>query len=80
MRPPCFDIKTKTDCPDRKVGCAVTCERWAEYVEARDEDYRHRKDLSEIGASLKESYYTNRDEYLRRQTRMRARRFKRRGR
>lgn len=31
MQPPCFDIKTQTDCPNRAAGCNVTCTAWAEY-------------------------------------------------
>ena len=42
---PCYDKKTKTDCPDRKPGCGANCEKWAEYVKLRDAEYerRHRE-------------------------------------
>lgn len=29
-------------CPDRKAGCAVTCEKWAAYLAARNEIYEKR--------------------------------------
>lgn len=29
LEAPCFNRITKTDCPDRKAGCAVKCEKWA---------------------------------------------------
>lgn len=79
MKPPCFDEKTKTDCPRRKPGCGATCEKWQEYMVEREKVYEARKNLCEIGASIKESYFTNRDAYLRRKTRERHRRFRRRG-
>lgn len=28
------------DCPDRKAGCAITCEKWAEYRTKRDQYYK----------------------------------------
>lgn len=28
---PCFDEATRTDCPNRHVGCRDTCEAWKEY-------------------------------------------------
>ena len=42
MENPCFDSSTKTDCPDRHGGCSATCERWAEYVEKRNKNYKKR--------------------------------------
>lgn len=29
-------------CPDRKAGCAVTCEKWAAYLKTRNEIYEKR--------------------------------------
>lgn len=40
---PCYDRETKEDCPDRQVGCAKTCERWAKYIEKREKVYLERK-------------------------------------
>lgn len=40
---PCYNPKTRTDCPNRCVGCARTCSKWAEYKKARDEVYENRK-------------------------------------
>lgn len=42
MKNPCYDIKTKTDCPDRKGGCNKDCEKWAKWCELRNKDYRRR--------------------------------------
>lgn len=36
---PCFDAKTKTDCPSRSLACHVTCEEWAAYEERRSASY-----------------------------------------
>lgn len=33
------DMPCKKDCPDRKCGCAVDCERWRAYAEKRDREY-----------------------------------------
>ena len=42
MENPCYNRQTKTDCPDRKCGCQVTCPKWAKYVEERDKEYEQR--------------------------------------
>lgn len=42
ITPPCYNRELKMDCPDRKVGCASTCEKWATYVALRDEYYEKR--------------------------------------
>ena len=42
MKNPCYNESTHTDCPDRKPGCGATCEKWAEYVKARDAEYIRR--------------------------------------
>lgn len=47
MDSPCFDVKTKTDCPDRKKGCAITCKKWADYVIKREANYALRKQIVE---------------------------------
>lgn len=42
---PCYDRKTKTDCPDRCPGCSATCEEWKKYEKKRNKEYeqRHRQ-------------------------------------
>ena len=40
MKVPCYDDINRKDCPDRKAGCAVDCYKWAEYVRARDAEYK----------------------------------------
>lgn len=36
-KPPCG-----RDCPDRKAGCAIDCEKWAAYVVERNKVYAAR--------------------------------------
>lgn len=42
---PCYDPKTKTDCPKRRVGCHSSCEEWAEHVKEREYVYQQRMDV-----------------------------------
>lgn len=42
MKNPCFDQKTKTDCPNRHPGCGATCEKWQEYTKAKQKVYENR--------------------------------------
>lgn len=42
MKPPCYDLKTGTDCKDRCVGCSTICALWHRYVEERDKMYAKR--------------------------------------
>lgn len=30
--PPCFNEKTRTDCPRRYIGCKATCEEWHNWL------------------------------------------------
>lgn len=39
---PCYNPKTKIDCPDRSAGCSATCPKWAKYVEERNKVYAER--------------------------------------
>lgn len=39
---PCYDQKTHTDCPNRKAGCASTCEKWREYEKIRNQGYKEK--------------------------------------
>lgn len=64
MKSPCFNEETKTDCPDRCQGCASTCEKWAKYIEARDEEYENRKKRGEAISAANSIYYHNRTRYL----------------
>ena len=42
MKNPCFDQKTKTDCPKRHPGCGATCSEWKEYEESKKAVYENR--------------------------------------
>lgn len=40
------------DCPDRTVGCAAGCEKWAAYTQKRAQDYERRKARGELSDDL----------------------------
>ena len=48
MKPPC------KDCPERVAGCAVSCEKWRDYVAERDKGYEKRVCYSEIAGYTSE--------------------------
>lgn len=48
MKNPCFNEETRTDCPKRCAGCAVSCPDWAAYVKERDAEYERRKEQADI--------------------------------
>ena len=35
---PCFDTKTRTDCPRRYVGCKASCEQWHEWLAIHEQE------------------------------------------
>ena len=39
---PCFDKKTMTDCPERKLHCRSTCPKWKTYEEQKKLEYAAR--------------------------------------
>lgn len=39
MNNPCYNAKTREDCPSRCAGCSATCKKWAEYVKDRNSRY-----------------------------------------
>ena len=39
---PCYDVKTKTDCPRRCLGCREKCAEWAEW------EIIHKAEMMEI--------------------------------
>lgn len=43
MTHPCFDHKSRQDCPRRHAGCAATCPEWAEYEKKRNARYDEAK-------------------------------------
>lgn len=45
-KPPCYNERTRTDCPRRVVGCKGQCEAWKTYQAIHDaerEEIRRRK-------------------------------------
>ena len=42
---PCYNTKTRTDCPKRCVGCRSSCEEWKEWqiIHAQEKDAIYRK-------------------------------------
>lgn len=57
-RTPCYDRMAKRDCPNRKAGCAATCELWARYCRERDTRYDSaiRKPILTIGGKKFREY------------------------
>lgn len=39
---PCFDRKTRTDCPKRTIYCKSTCPKWKTYEEQKRLEYAAR--------------------------------------
>ena len=37
-QPPCYEPKTRTDCPKRCVGCKSYCKAWAEYQAIHEQE------------------------------------------
>ena len=68
---PCYDVKTKTSCPDRCNGCAVTCPKWAAYEKARTEVYDKRKDEFNRDAVRFARHHKIEEKYLKNKQRMR---------
>lgn len=42
MRSPCYDTKTKTDCPNRTMSCRFKCEPWQQYTKAVEQEREKR--------------------------------------
>ena len=51
---PCYDPKTKKDCPNRGKGCHANCSLWAEY-----EKHREAERKKNVRNSSDESTYTS---------------------
>lgn len=45
-KPPC-----SKGCADRKAGCAITCQKWLDYVRERNENYKRRLEEAESRVS-----------------------------
>ena len=43
LKNPCYDVKTKTNCPRRCAECGVTCPEWLAYVEERNNLYERKE-------------------------------------
>jgi hypothetical protein len=71
---PCYDTKTKTDCPRRCEGCAINCPEWAEYVEKRDEARRKRYAESSANSAIVNSHMSHSDRRQKRDIAGRTRR------
>ena len=77
VRPPCYDPKSKEECPDRMNLCYKygrdKCDRWVEYQKKKSEcDLKHRKEIAT------QAYFTDTsnkrlDRYLRSATKGRKR-------
>lgn len=40
---PCYDPKTKSDCPDRSAGCSKHCDKWRKHREDLRQKYKERE-------------------------------------
>lgn len=67
---PCYDEKTRTDCPRRHAGCAATCPEWAKYDEYRKSVYKERQNNSLVDSVIKESIFDSQAERAKRKLRM----------
>lgn len=45
---PCWDTKTKTDCPNRKLGCRTDCAAWIEYNEEAEKVRNEPNEAAEV--------------------------------
>lgn len=54
LESPCYDRKTKTDCPRRCGGCQVDCPEWKAYCEERQKIYDKRAIESDVHAIMLE--------------------------
>ena len=52
MENPCYDTKTKTDCPYRSTGCSSTCKLWIEYVKKRNQSYEEKRKLNQAAQDM----------------------------
>ena len=57
LESPCYDRKTKTDCPDRCGGCQVKCEKWQAYVVERQKVYDKRLSDFQANSVIDENSY-----------------------
>jgi hypothetical protein len=55
--PPCYDRKTKTDCPRRCGGCQVDCPDWKDYCEERQKVYDKRLSDFHANSIISENSY-----------------------
>ena len=37
-KPPCFDTLTRTDCPQRRVGCRENCKAWKDWLVVHEQE------------------------------------------
>ena len=55
LESPCYDVKTKTDCPDRCGGCQLNCPKWKKYEAERAEVYKQRRIEYEANSIIEET-------------------------
>lgn len=47
LQSPCFDAKSRIDCPNRSGTCHTTCEKWAEFEKVKQAEYATREKTRE---------------------------------
>lgn len=70
LESPCYDTKTKTDCPRRCGGCQINCPEWKAYEVERAELYRKRTVQYNVNSIIVEKKYEAHTKYVKKQQRL----------
>lgn len=70
LESPCYDVKTKTDCPDRCGGCQLNCPKWKAYEAKRDELYKQRMIDREARSVIEETKCDLHTKHVKKQMRL----------
>lgn len=71
IQPPCYDVKTKTDCPNRQWCLQVgrsQCQKWVEYEESHQAELRRINQMKCTNGFLIESSRKRTDRVLKHHT------------
>lgn len=70
LESPCYDVKTKTDCPRRCGGCQINCPEWKAYEVKREELYRQRRIDFQANSVIGDSRHQGHIKYVKKQQRL----------
>lgn len=68
---PCYDTKTKTDCPRRCGGCQLNCPEWKAYEVKRAELYRKRTVQYQANSVIEENKFDAHAKFVKKRERIR---------